>query len=86
LQLKMALQNKVLPLLQEYFFGDFGKIGLVMGQGFVVPGDSEVNNKNVFANFEHEARDQFAEKTVYQIVDVLDKNFNLADALEQLMK
>jgi 5-methylcytosine-specific restriction endonuclease McrBC GTP-binding regulatory subunit McrB len=86
LQLKMALQNKVLPLLQEYFFGDFGKIGLVMGQGFVVPGDSEENNKNIFANFEHEASDQFAEKTVYQIVDVLDKNFDLADALEQLMK
>src|SRR5690606_20783560 len=29
--LKSAFQNKIVPLLQEYFFGDYGKIGLVLG-------------------------------------------------------
>jgi 5-methylcytosine-specific restriction enzyme B len=33
--LKVAFQNKIIPLLQEYFFGDYGKIGLVLGKGFV---------------------------------------------------
>ena len=33
--LKVAFQNKIIPLLQEYFFGDYGKIGLVLGNGFV---------------------------------------------------
>ena len=27
--LKSAFQNKIIPLLQEYFFGDYGKIGTV---------------------------------------------------------
>ena len=34
-ELALVFQNKILPLLQEYFYGDFGKIGLVLGQGFV---------------------------------------------------
>lgn len=34
-ELALVFQHKILPLLQEYFYGDFGKIGLVLGQGFV---------------------------------------------------
>lgn len=34
-QLKQIFQYKVLPLLQEYFFGDYGKIGLVIGEAFI---------------------------------------------------
>lgn len=34
-ELALVVQHKILPLLQEYFYGDFGKIGLVLGQGFV---------------------------------------------------
>lgn len=32
-QLKKAFHYKILPLLQEYFFGDYGRIGLVIGGG-----------------------------------------------------
>ena len=32
--LKSTFQNKIIPLLQEYFFGDYGKIGLVLGKDF----------------------------------------------------
>lgn len=35
-QLKKAFQFKILPLLQEYFFGDYGRVGLVIGEVFIV--------------------------------------------------
>jgi predicted Mrr-cat superfamily restriction endonuclease len=34
-ELRIIFQNKILPLLQEYFYGDWGKIMLVMGKEFV---------------------------------------------------
>ena len=34
-QMLILHRNKILPLLQEYFYGDFGKIGMVLGNGFV---------------------------------------------------
>lgn len=33
--LRKAFNDAILPLLKEYFFGDLGKIGLVVGPGFV---------------------------------------------------
>jgi len=47
-ELKAAFKDKVIPLLEEYFFGDFGKIGLVLGNSFV----ERVNHTNFdFATF-----------------------------------
>ena len=33
--LKKIFKDKVIPLLEEYFFGDFGKISLVLGSSFI---------------------------------------------------
>lgn len=33
--LKKAFKDKIVPLLQEYFYGDYSQIGLVLGTGFV---------------------------------------------------
>ena len=33
--LKFAFNNKIIPLLKEYFYGDFGKISMVIGKNFV---------------------------------------------------
>ena len=51
LKLANAFNNKIAPLLQEYFYGDYGKIGLVLGKGFV---EKLKNDKVDFANFEYE--------------------------------
>ena len=33
--LKQTFKDKVIPLLEEYFFGDLGKISLVLGNSFI---------------------------------------------------
>jgi hypothetical protein len=68
-ELKAAFKDKVIPLLEEYFFGDFGKIGLVLGNSFV----EKVNHTNFdFANFAGYNNDggieqDLAERPVYRI-------------------
>lgn len=75
--LKATFQNKVIPLLQEYFFGDFGKIGLVLGDSFVEKLNS---NDFKFANFEgydngDNVADDLKARPVYQIKDQSQWNF-----------
>ena len=41
-ELKLVFKDKIIPLLQEYFYGDYGKIGLVLGKGFVDFQDKKV--------------------------------------------
>lgn len=42
--LKTVFQNNIVPLLQEYFFGDYEKIALVLGEGFVECIEANENN------------------------------------------
>lgn len=48
-QLKEVFGNKILPLLQEYFYNDYEKLGLVLGDAFFKP-YVQVNS-TVFAAF-----------------------------------
>ncbi len=43
-----VFKNEIIPLLQEYFFGDYEKIGLILGQGFI---KKEEPSKQFFADF-----------------------------------
>ncbi len=73
-QLKHVFKHKVVPLLQEYFFGDWGKIGLVLGKDFVrkreAPG-------KIFADFAHDDADTLAQKSCWELEDI-DKLPNVA--------
>jgi 5-methylcytosine-specific restriction protein B len=66
--LKSALKNKIIPLLQEYFFGDYGKIGLVIGKEFFEA--VEKDDENIFADFEDYDASSFAERAIYKIKDI----------------
>jgi hypothetical protein len=66
--LKLTFQNKIIPLLQEYFFGDYGKIGLVLGQGFI--NVEEVSEPNLFAKFDYSDSIAFSERPIYTLQNV----------------
>ncbi len=59
-----SFYRNIIPLLQEYFFGDYAKIGAVLGSGFVhLENDNEVIFGEGFDN------QDLGEKQVYQIID-----------------
>ncbi len=45
--LQEAFENKIIPLLQEYFYHDYEKIALILGEGFIERKEAELN----FAKF-----------------------------------
>jgi hypothetical protein len=50
---KSSFENEIIPLLQEYFYNDYGKIGLVLGKGFVrEKAITAKNDKSIFADFD----------------------------------
>jgi hypothetical protein len=83
--LKSAFQNKIIPLLQEYFFGDYGKMGLVIGKEFFEP--IEKDDEYIFADFEDYDASSFAERPIYKIKDIekMSKE-TFSKALLSLMK
>ena len=64
--LRSVFQNKIMPLLQEYFFGDYGKIGLVLGGGFVER-VQHARGGNVFAEFDYDEASDLADRLVYRL-------------------
>jgi len=81
-----SFYKNIIPLLQEYFFGDYGKIGLVLGSGFVQRTDT---TDDIFAQFDYEYREDLASRMIYQIIDYRmydDKEEGFKAALDLLMK
>ena len=60
--LKQTFKDKIIPLLEEYFYGDFGKIGLVLGGSFIY---QEENKAKFPKNFNYE-NDFLEDKKVYR--------------------
>lgn len=58
--------NKILPLLQEYFYGDYGRIGLVIGQAFL---DVERQDA-VFMKVENYEAGDLDDRTIYTLKNI----------------
>lgn len=78
--LQKVFEKKVIPLLQEYFYGDYGKIGLVLGEGFVRP---RPKNNNLFPKFSYEGRSEL-NHSGYELIP--SEEWVFEEALEQLLQ
>jgi 5-methylcytosine-specific restriction protein B len=77
-QLKRVFKNNILPLLSEFFYNDFGKIRLILGDGFV----AKRIDVPTFASIDDE--DVISEKSVYAI-HTIDENFDIIAALQKTL-
>lgn len=80
-----SFYKNIIPLLQEYFFGDYSKIGLVLGTDFVSLKESD---SDIFAKF-YDVIDDFDNRNIYEIIDYrknkLDQEINFGKAIKVLM-
>lgn len=79
-----AFNDKITPLLQEYFYNDFAKIGMVLGKGFV---QKKTVNQN-FANFEDGLNGDYENREVFEIkrIEVGDLKEAIADLMNEKKK
>ena len=71
-KVKSAFYKNIIPLLQEYFYGDYNKIGLVLGSGFVKKNEV-VKAKELFANNREFSGDDYANNAhTFEIIDYTD--------------
>lgn len=76
--LKAVFKNKIIPLLQEYFFNDYVKIAMVIGEGFM---DKDQYSKVTFAASEGDYDSDYSDVVKYEIKTDVD----IRDAIIQLM-
>lgn len=81
--LKRTMFNKIVPLLQEYFYGDYVKIGHVLGEGFVKIKQDEGTKSVNFASFYNEDS-SIHQKLVYELVQSGEK-FDIKIAINNLL-
>jgi 5-methylcytosine-specific restriction enzyme B len=63
-----TFQDKIFPLLKEFFYNDYSKIGLIIGEAFFEP-MKQVKPDKLFANFglDGEIKRELASKKIYKL-------------------
>lgn len=67
-ELKQIFAERIIPLLQEYFFNDYARIGLVLGKDFICKQPADID----FADFDHPYVGEFTERKLYTLANVAD--------------
>ena len=80
--LKQVFKDNIIPLLQEYFYGDYSRIGLVLGGGFVEVERRE--NSTRFANVEG-LENELEVSPRIQLIPI-NEAFDMGKALQNLMQ
>jgi len=78
--LKNVFTDKVIPLLQEYFFNDYVKIGMVLGKGFV---EASQNESTKFASIDDSVEDEYNSGYRYHLIS--KEKINIREAIETLL-
>ena len=78
--LRNVFANKVIPLLQEYFYGDYAKMEMVIGPDFF---NSEKRKKKVTFAIQNE--DVEIPIGNYELMNILDPSFNFDSAINRLL-
>jgi hypothetical protein len=78
--LRRVFANKVIPLLQEYFYGDYAKMEMVIGPNFF--NQEKRKNKVVFAVQNDDIEIQTGS---YQLVNIMKDDFAFEEAIERLL-
>lgn len=77
--LKATFKKNIIPLLQEYFYNDYEKIGWVLGEGFFV--QQKIDKKTIFTKFFKEPKPEF--EVAYQLADI--DTIDIKKAMLQLL-
>lgn len=78
--LKSTFKNNIIPLLQEYFYGDYEKIGMVLGKGFF---EEKINiDKSIFAKFD--STNYPENKNLFKLKNI-DSEFDIKEAINSLL-
>lgn len=75
--LRLTFKDNIIPLLQEYFYGDYEKIGWVIGEGFFE--EKRIDKKVIFSKFFKAQKPEF--DVAYQLADI-----NKVDIQEAMLK
>jgi len=75
-ELIYAFTNKIIPLLEEYFFGDFGKIGLILGDSFIERIEMSNFEFATFSGYEDQVAVDLKARPIYKIKSPDNWNFN----------
>jgi|GEM_PF-3746525 len=79
--IKAVFETKLIPLLKEYFYNDYGKIRLVLGEGFVAKTEFTINP----VSFAVKDEDFIFEKATFDFNNILS-NEDFMLAIEKTLK
>lgn len=74
-QLISVFENKVIPLLEEYFFSDYGKISLVLGKSFIELIEQDASEVFAANDYDQLLADELSGQKTYQIRSSEDWDF-----------